>query len=378
MPTITEISQLSQHNIWIEISRSRLLANLKALKQQHKGVTPGIFAVVKANAYGHGLKEIAQTLASEVAYLGVSSIHEAVELREHGIETPIFLFGRTFGSILPLVLMENITLSVSSIEEAEEISEASFGLGKKTPVHIKIDIGMGRLGIPSRSAVTAVEKMRQLPGLELEGIFTHFPTAEKTDGVTESQLQEFLLLLETLDSKQIRFKYRHAANSAASLKIHTPILNLIRPGLLLYGIYPDESLRGGIHAEPILTLKSRIIMKKHLRPGDTVGYGRDFVADKPTNVAILAIGYSHGYPFTASNKATVLYHGKRYPIAGRVSMDYLAFNLGDDNAKVGDEVTLIGKSGEDCIRPEELAAWAGTIPYEIVTRMSPRIPRFYQ
>ncbi|MFA6600566.1 MAG: alanine racemase [Candidatus Omnitrophota bacterium] len=378
MQTYVETRIGSQNNAWIEISLGRLLANARAIRRAQGPLQGGLFAVVKANAYGHGLKEIAQALAAEAAYLGVSSIHEAVELREHGIETPIFLFGRVFSAELPAVVTEGITLCVSSLEEAEEISEISFSLGQKTPVHIKIDTGMGRMGIPARSALPVIEKISALPGLDAEGIFTHFPTAEKEDGVTESQLNDFLLLLEYLDRKGIRFRYCHASNSAASLKIKSPALNLFRPGLLLYGIYPDASARERIHVEPVLTLKSRIIHKKPLHTGDTSGYGRDFVAEKPTTLGILPIGYSQGYPFTASGRAHVLYRGKRYPVAGRVSMDYIAVDFGEDPFKAGDEVILIGKSGSEVITAEELAQWAGTISYEIVTRLPTRIPRFYQ
>jgi alanine racemase len=378
MQTHIETTQQSQHNAWLEISLGRLLANVRAIKHAQEGLATEVFAVVKANAYGHGLKQIAQALAGEVSYLGVSSIHEAIELRDHGIETPVFLFGRVFSSELPAVISENITLSVSSLEEASDISEIAFSLGRKNKIHIKIDTGMGRMGIPLRSALSTVEKMAALPGLTLEGIFTHFPSAEKEDALTENQLREFLLLIEALDRKGIRFAYRHAANSAASLKIRTPILNLIRPGLMLYGIYPSETLRNAIHLEPILTLKSRIILKKQLHVGDASGYGGDFVAEKPTTVAVLPIGYSQGYPFTASNHSYVLYHGKRYPIAGRVSMDYVTVNFGDDPVKVGEEVTLLGKNGNDTITAEELAKWAGTISYEIVTRLATRLPRYYQ
>ncbi len=378
MQTSVEITQQSQHPAWIEISLGRLAANARAIRNGQRGIARQMLAVVKANAYGHGLKEVAQALTGEASYFGVSSIHEAIELRDHGIETPILLFGRIFHDALPAIIDQDITLCVSSMEEASEISEISFAVGKKTKVHVKIDTGMGRLGLPLRNAMPLVEKMFALPGVLLEGIFTHFPTAEREDGVMESQLREFLLLLESLERKGIHFTYRHAANSAASLKIETPILNLIRPGLMLYGLYPDESLRSQIHVEPILNLKSRIILKKQLRAGDSVGYGQDFVADKPTAIAILSIGYGQGYPFTASNRAYVLYRGKRYPVAGRVSMDYLAVNLGEDQAKTGEEVTLLGRNGQDTITAAELAGWAGTISYEVVTRLPTRIPRFYQ
>lgn len=376
MPTLVKSIRESQHGTWIEVRRDRLLANLKTLKQ-HAGPYSQVMAVVKANAYGHGLVEIAKSLSEEVAYLGVASVREALDLKEQRIETPIFLFGRLLGPEIPAALVEGITLSVSSFDEAREISEVSESIGRRTPVHIKVDTGMGRLGIPFGKALSEIEKMAVLPGIALEGIYTHFPTAEREDGFTHRQLQDFGLLLQALEKKGIAFRYRHAANSAGSLKIRTPILNLIRPGLMLYGLYPDISLRDLATVSPILSLKSRMISLKRLQPGESVGYGRDFVTDHPTTIAILPVGYSHGYPFSLSNRSFVLFKGRRHPIAGRVSMDYLAVNLGDAAARVGDEVTLLGEEEGETILAEDLAAWAHTIPYEIVTRLAPSLPRLY-
>ncbi|MCM8776513.1 MAG: alanine racemase, partial [Candidatus Omnitrophica bacterium] len=206
---------------------------------------------------------------------------------------------------------------------------------------------------------------------------THFPTAEREDGFRDEQVRYFTTLVRILETKGITFRYRHAANSAASLKVRTPVLNLIRPGLMLYGIYPDPSLRGIVNVSPILSLKSRIIFLKRIKAGDSVGYGRDFTADQPLTIAILPIGYSHGYPFHLSSRSWVLYRGKRYPLAGRVSMDYLAVNLQDDPAKIGDIVTLLGEDGTESIKAEDLAEWSETIPYEIVTRLVSSLPRLY-
>ena len=376
MPTLVKSTRESQHGTWIEIRCDRLLANLKTLTQ-HAGPYSQVMAVVKANAYGHGLVEIAKYLSAEVAYLGVASVREALTLKEERIETPIFLFGRLLGSEIPAVLADGITLSVSSFDESRTISEVSESFGRRTPVHIKVDTGMGRLGIPFGRAFSEIEKMATLRGIALEGIYTHFPTAEREDGFTHRQLQDFGLLLQALEKKGITFRYRHAANSAGSLKVRTPILNLVRPGLMLYGLYPDISLRDLASVSPILSLKSRIISLKRLQPGESVGYGRDFVTDRPTTIAILPVGYSHGYPFGLSNRSFVLFKGRRHPIAGRVSMDYLAINLGDTAAGMGDEVTLLGEDEGEAIRAEDLAAWAQTIPYEIVTRLAPNLPRIY-
>ena len=378
MSTLVSSAQKSGYGAWIEIRLDRLVSNLRNLKQ-HLGLSHQVMAVVKANAYGHGLLETAKALAGEVQSLGVSNLYEALELKEHGIETPVFLFGRLFGKELQTAIKSSLLLSVSSLEEAEEISEASTREGRQTTVHVKVDTGMGRLGIQEHQAVRFIPRMAEMKGLILEGIYTHLPTSERNDGFAETQAEKFRLLTEIFRTQGIRFKMKHLANSAACLRMKpNETTNLVRPGLILYGIYPDVSLKPKIAVKPVLSLKSRIISLKRLEKGDTVGYGRDFTASQPTTVATLAIGYSHGYPFSLSNRASVLFRGKRYPLAGRVSMDYLTIDLGDDPAEAGAEVTLLGEAENESVTAEELAKAAGTIPYEIVTRLSSRLPRFYQ
>lgn len=377
MPTLASSTEKSQHGAWIEIRPDRLKQNLQTLRRE-AGPKTGILAVVKANAYGHGLIETAKTLDGQVEYLGVSSIREALDLKEHGLQTPVFLFGRLLSSEIPVVLRDGITLSVSSLEEASEISEISLSLNRRTPVHVKVDTGMGRLGMPYRSAVKNIERIKELAGIELEGLYTHFPTSETPDGFATQQVYDFSLLLQALEAKGIRFTYRHAANSGGILNIKTPVFNLARPGLSLYGIYPDRSLHDLITLRPILSLKSRMIFLKHLQPGQSVGYGRDFVAKQPSVIATLPVGYSHGYPFRLSNRAYVLYQGKPCPVAGRVSMDYLCIDVTPTHPKIGDEVTLLGQDGQERITAENLADWAGTIPYEIVTQLAAHLPRFYR
>lgn len=377
MAVTVQSSQKMQHGTWIEIRVSRLLNNLKAIRTA-AGQDVHTMAVVKANAYGHGLTEIAKHLAPEVHYFGVSSLKEALELKEKHGEAHVFIFGRLFGDELPAAMLHGITLSISSFEEAEEISKLSLSLGRTTFVHIKVDTGMGRLGIPFRNAVAEIQRISALQGIVLEGLYTHFPTAEKRDGFSSKQVYDFSLLVKSLYEKGIVFRYRHAANSAGMItERQLPLFNLCRPGLTLYGIYPDQTLKTSLSVSPILSLKSRIIHVKRLGRNESSGYGRDFVASEPVTLAVLPVGYSHGYPFRASNKASVLYRGEKYPLAGRVSMDYLTVNLGNTPARAGDEVTLIGEEGNASIRAEELAEWAGTIPYEIVTRLLPSIPRYY-
>ncbi len=362
-----------QHGSWIELRTDPLLENLRTLRKHAR--QNDVLAVIKANAYGHGLTEIARALAGQVTYFGVASLREALELKENFPQTPVFLFGHLFPHELSAALLGGIMLSVSSLEKAAEISAQSESLGRKTPVHIKIDTGMGRMGIPVRDAGPVIEKMARLKGLMLDGIYTHFPTAEKSDAFRETQVREFGLLLQSLEKKSIVFRYRHLSNSAATLTLETPMINMIRPGLTLYGIYPDQNLRTAASFKPVLSLKSRILLVKKVHPGESVGYGREFIATKTTTVAVLPFGYSHGYPYAAWKKASVLHAGKRYPLAGKVSMDYIAVDLGDAEAKEGDTVTLLGEEKGERITAEDIAHWAGTIPYEIVTRLSASLPR---
>ena len=354
MPNTLNQTQISQQSTWIEIRLDRLLENLYEMKSKQPSYTK-VMAVVKANAYGHGLREIANTLAPHVNYLGVSSVVEALDLRERNIAAPIFLFGRLLPSELPPVITAGITLCVSSLEEAVEISELSGALSKRTKIHIKVDTGMGRLGMHYDEALKTIKKIAVLKNIALEGIFTHFPTAEKDDHFADEQLRQFILLLDSLEKEGILFEFRHASNSSGILKLKSPALNMIRPGLSLYGIYPDPNLENAASLSAILSLKSRISFLKTIQPGESVGYGRSFIADHSLNIGILPIGYSHGYPFSCSNRSEVLYEGKRFKIAGRVSMDYLAVNFENYAPRVGDEVVLIGESGCEKIRAEEMA-----------------------
>ncbi len=373
MPSTLNTSQKTSHSVWIEINRENLLQNLEVLHTAGQGSE--ILAVVKANAYGHGLREIAHHLSGKVAYLGVSSLREALELKKLKLDSAIFIFGRLFKKELLSAISNGFTLSVSSYEEAHEINELCSELGVKVNIHVKVDTGMGRLGIAFSKALSALEKMAALEGITLEGIYTHFPTAERDDGFSDRQVNDFHLLIKALDKKGVSFRYRHIANSTGAIKRYHSSFNLIRPGLALYGVYPDTILEGMVSLKPVLSLKSRVLLVKRLKPGESTGYGRDFIADKPTTIAILPVGYSHGYPFSAAKNAQVILNGRKYPLAGRISMDYLTINMGDDCADAGDEVTLIGEEGNLRIRVEDVAQWASTIPYEIVTRLLPNIPR---
>ncbi len=363
-----QIETQTNNSVWLELKGSRLLENLEVIREA-AGRSNAAMAVIKANGYGHGLQQVARVLDGHVLYLGVSSIKEALELKSLGLQSQIFLFGRLFPEDMDAALLDGITLSVSSFTEADDISKAAQTYKKTARIHVKIDSGMGRMGIPFDRALSDIEKISELPGLDLEGVYSHFPSAEMDDVFRAKQIRDFELLTRAIDAKKIALRYKHIQNSAACFALKTSCSNLIRPGIALYGIGGYEKLK------PVLSLKAKVIHVKRLSPGATAGYGRRFTAKDPTTIGILPIGYAQGYSFAAWEKAHVLYQGKRFPLAGRISMDYMTINFGDQYVRAGDVVTLIGEDGNDCITADEIANWAGTIPYEIVTALQHYLPR---
>jgi len=371
-----EHCQVQDQTTWLEIDRDALKHNVMVVRQLTLP-SAALLVVVKANAYGHGLREVSNCLRDEAAYFGVSTLEEALRLRHFEIDTPILLFGVLFGSSIDQAIESEISQAVSSVEQARQISGRSQKLKKEALIHIKVDTGMGRLGIPKREALSAITQIAALPGLHLEGVFTHFSQGgEAEDPFTEKQVADFCELLRATSQRGIHFAYRHAANTVGVLHYRQAHFNLVRPGLLIYGLSPTESLRWKLRVKPVLSWKAKIILLKRLLPGESTGYARSFVTDRETTIGILPIGYSHGYPFALSNKGKVLHGGKPYPVVGRVSMDYVAVNFGlSFKGSVGDTVTILGKDGDEFISGEWLARRAGTIPYEIVTQLSPSVPR---
>ena len=376
----TQTRPSAKNSVWVEVHLDAIQKNLERLREKIRPFTR-VMAVIKANAYGHGLVPVAQALQGKVDFLGIGSLKEASILREQGITTPLFLFGRLFRDEIPIALQMDLTLTVSSFEEARDISEYSAQPLKKEKarLHIKVDTGMGRLGMPLGEALSEIEKIAALPGLQLDGIYTHFPTAERfPDPFTQKQLSDFEQLVEDLRRKGISFAFRHAANSAAALRFRSTSLNLVRPGIALYGIYPHSSLEGEIDLEAGLSLKTRVAFMKRIQAGESVGYEREYVAASNTSIAVLPVGYAHGYPFRLSGKGEALIGGRRFRLAGRVCMDSLMVDLGPSSeVRLGQEVVLLGNSGEERISATQLASLAGTISYEIITRLDPALPRVY-
>lgn len=369
-------SRVQAQGNWLELRQDALKHNLSVVK---KTIVPGtdVLAVVKANGYGHGLLPISQCLKDQVAYFGVSTVDEALTLRRNGISTPILLLGIPFQDAIETALEYDVSLAVSSVDQASEISHVAEGLAKRAVIHIKVDTGMGRLGIPAREAKQAIEKIAALEGLELEGVFTHFPQGDaEGDAFTQNQIRAFREVIEEAARTGVHFMYRHAANTVGIVNYREAHFNVVRPGILLYGVRPSASFNRNLDLRPVLNWKAKLILLKRLQKGESIGYGRTFVSDRETVIGILPVGYSHGYPFALSGKGEVLCKGTRYPVVGRISMDFLAVNFGRGfEGKPGDTVTLLGREGDEEITVERLSGLAGTIPYEIITRLNGSIRR---
>jgi alanine racemase len=362
--------------VWVDIDLGALSENLKKVRK-FVGHSVKIAAILKQSAYGHGLIPVARRLYQEgIDYFGVGSINEAIQLREDGYRGQILLLSVVSKELAPFFIRFGITPTVVEDDFAQELNYQAAKIKKVIPVHVKVDTGMGRLGFYPNQIYSFVEKIKKLNFISLEGIYTHFPVADTNFSFTQQQLKIFQDLINRLKEKDINFKYYHSANSLGVVNYPDSYLNMVRPGLILYGIKSYQDLE--IELEPVLSFKAKIIFIKEVPQGKTVGYGADFVAKSNRRIATVSVGYADGYPWALSNKSQVLIKGKLFNIAGRVCMDHIMVDLGNDKEiKKEDTVTLIGKEKDKQITAENLAAWAQTIPYEIVTCISKDIPRHY-
>ncbi len=341
-----------------------------------------IMAVVKADAYGHGAPEVSRAaLEGGASYLGVAFLEEGLELRKAGLEDPVLLMGYTPPRHADILLDYHLTPTVFSLEAAEELSKRAVELGACIPLHVKIDTGMGRVGLLPGSAAEEIEKIARLPGVELEGLMTHFATAdEASPEYAYRQLETFRRLLSRCRQKGVEPFLVHAANSAASIRLPESRFNLVRPGISLYGYYPSEALRasGPVGLKPALTFKSRVVMVKKVPPGTPVSYGCTHCTREEAVIATVSAGYADGFNRLLSNRGSVLVKGKRVPVVGRVCMDYTMVDVtAVDGVETGDEVVLYGRQEEEEISVEEVAGLLDTISYEVLCAVSKRVPRLY-
>jgi len=363
---------------WAEIDLGAIAYNYKQVKRS-VGRDTKVMAVVKANAYGHGTVEVSGVLENlGVHYLGVATMDEAIRLRDHGVKTPILVLGSVLPEEIKAATEKDVTLTLASDELLKAMRKVC-GAHHKIRVHIKIDTGMGRIGIWHEEALNFIKNLAQDKCIVIEGIYTHFSSAGRDDFFTHYQIESFEKLIEKLEGFDIRIPLRHSANSIATVDFKRSHLNLVRPGLIIYGMYPKYTFPKLIKLKPAMSLKTKIVYIKDTPPGRSISYGRTYITEKHTRIATLPVGYADGYCRGLSNKGYVLVRGKKAPVIGKVTMDQTMIDVGHiRRAKIGDEVVLIGRQGMEEIRTEKLARTAGTIAYEVVCGISNRVPRVYK
>jgi alanine racemase len=365
---------------WAEIDLDAIAHNVRAHKR-HVGPNVEVMAVVKANAYGHGVLPVARAaLQAGATRLAVHRLIEGVELRQGGIDAPILVMGYTPPSGAEMTVTWRLTPSLMTSEFAQALSAQASILGATAPVHIKVDTGMSRYGLMPAEVVDFLLAIQKLPGLYLEGLFTHFATADWSDiAHTRGQLDVFTEVIQAARSAGVEFPVIHAANSAATMRLPEAHFDAVRPGIGLYGLDPSSEWPPVFEIRPALTLKSLVSRVRQLPAGAGVSYGRTFITKKPTLAALVPVGYGDGYHRILSNRGSVLIHGQRAPILGRVCMDQFVVDISlIPGVQQDDEVVIVGSQGGERIRAEEVAELAGTINYEVTTSLLPRVARVYK
>ena len=389
---------------YLEVNLSQLKQNLENIR---KHVSPAkVLVVLKANAYGHGVDGVAPFIAPFADYIGVAIVEEGIHLRKLGIATPILVMGGTLPEQLPDFFEYDLTLAASSLDLLSAAEQLAESTRKRLKVHLKVDTGMERLGVREYEAEPLIEKSMACSHLEMEGIFTHFANAETSslrgrfcsspeaisnfvgdcfgerasprndEGLVESslQLERFEEVLSIYEKRsEPHPPIRHTANSGAALLLPESHYDMVRPGILFYGVYPAREIEKNIDVKPALTWKSKVAYSKVTLPGRAVSYGSLWQAEARTRIVTIPCGYADGYFRRMTNQARVLINGKSYPQVGRICMDQFMVNVGEDRVSVGDEVILFGNG----ITAEELADWTGTNEYEVLTSISARVPRVF-
>ncbi len=361
----------------VEVNLDRLSQNLKAIRERTSPAK--VMIILKANAYGHGMDAVARHLAPHADYIGVAVLEEGVLLREMGITTPVLVLGGIWEEQIPEFIKHDLTLTASSVERLEHIDQAAGMLGKKAVVHLKIDTGMERIGVHYYSAHTLQEAALGCKHVVVEGIYSHFANSDAAD-LTHArlQLERFNEVLRFYERNGLPTPMRHMANSGAILQLPEATFDMVRPGILLYGVYPSPDAPHTVKVRPALTWSSKVVYFKVTRPGHPVSYGSTWQSDRMVRVVTVPVGDGDGYFRSMSNKAQVIIRGVKYPKVGRICMDQMVVNLGRDGTGYnGDKVVLIGEMDGERITVEDLADWAGTIPYEILTNINTRVPRVY-
>jgi len=368
--------------VWAEVDLEAIRENIRQIRRftARGGKAPEIMAVVKAEAYGHGAVATARAaLEAGATRLGVAMPEEGILLREAGIDCPILVFTPLLPDQAEAFLEYGLTPTIAGEEGARALSAATGRHGRKARVHIKVDTGMGRVGVPPAEAPGLARKVAALPNLEVEGVYSHFATADEADlSFAYHQLDLFKEVLKNLEEAGVKIPLRHIANSGAIINLPESYFDLVRPGIIIYGLYPsEETPRDRLPLKPALSLKARVIQVKRVPPGTGISYGQIYHTQKATNIVTLPLGYADGWSRLLSGKARVLLKGKSFPLVGRVCMDQCMADVGDLEVEPGEEAVLIGRQGEEEISADEVAGLLGTINYEVVCMLSDRVPRVW-
>ncbi|MGL2549584.1 alanine racemase [Helicobacter pylori] len=370
---------------FVEVNTASLRHNFSAVKS----IVPKdahIMAVVKANAYGAGAIKASEIFLQEGAnYLGVATLDEALELRSHFSKTPILILGYSPNANASMLIDNDLSAMVFSLEQAEVFSQMALKSQKRLKIHLKIDTGMHRLGLePNFKSIETIKKIRALKGLEIEGIFTHLSNADaKIKTHAKNQMKAFNAFLEQLLNQKIEFQYRHAYNSAGILSLcngnENRLLNLYRPGIMLYGFYPSSGMKESCPTilKNVISLKAQIVQIRSVKKGEFIGYGEHFYTNEETLVGVLALGYADGLARALGNRIQVVINNQLAPLIGKVCMDQCFVKLNNIEAKEGDEVILFGDKSTKANDASEIAALLNTIPYETISTLSKRLERVY-
>lgn len=365
---------------WAEIDLDSLCANIEAVASV-TSPSSGLLAVIKADGYGCGAVAcaVAALTVKAVKGLAVATPEEALELRDAGLPGMILVLGPSAPEAIPELVRRDISVTITDTRGIEAMESAGLDAARKSKLHLKVDTGMARLGFrPGREIDEALALLGRSSAIQLEGVYTHFAAADEDEEYTRLQWGLYQDALNQLQAGGFRPRYRHVANSAAILWMPESHLDLVRPGIMLFGSFPGQKVPRKIQLKPVLSLKSRVAYVKRVPQGTSVGYGRAYTAPEETAIATIPIGYADGYPRHLSNLAPVIIRGKKHKLAGRVCMDQIMVDTGQTICRVGDAVTLIGEDGSERITVDEIASLAGTIPHEILTRIGKRVPRTYR
>jgi alanine racemase len=372
-----ELRTLRFDNTYLTIDLDRIAANFKAI--QEKAGVP-VMAIIKADAYGHGAIQVARQLQDSCLFFGVSSMLEALELRNAGIQTPILILGQIPPAAFSVAIREGIRPTIFRYEDAVALSETAVEMGMEAPFHFAVDTGMSRIGFQATEEDADIcAKIAALPGLITEGLFSHFATADCADLTkSKAQAERFEAFDKMLQERGVQVKIRHMDNSAGIMNFHKHY-DLVRAGIVTYGMYPSNEVKfEDLPLQPALSWSSRVTCVKTLPAGREISYGGTYVTTKPTVVATIPVGYADGYRRSLSGKFYVLIHGQKAPILGRICMDQMMVDVTDiPDVAVGDKVVLVGADGANAITMEEISAAADTFNYEFVCGISRRVPRYY-